>query len=141
MDTLSPDKRSWVMSRISSKNTRPEVAVRSLLHRLGYRFRLHASDLPGEPDIVFRSRKKVVFIHGCFWHGHEGCKYAKLPRTNVEFWAQKLDSNRIRDARILADLNAIGWQAFTVWQCTLKDIALTTSALENFLGQPGKLLK
>lgn len=126
------------MSRVSSKNTKPELAVRSLLHRIGYRFRLHASDLPGKPDIVFRSRKKVIFIHGCFWHGHEGCKYAKLPCTSVEFWTQKIDCNRMRDAKTLAGLKAIGWHAFTVWQCELKDLQAVTAALEIFLGPPGK---
>lgn len=134
VDTLSKEKRSWLMSQVSSKNTKPELAVRSLLHGIGYRFRLHASDLPGKPDIVFRSRKKVIFVHGCFWHGHQGCKYAKLPGTHVDFWAQKLDRNRMRDARILADLNAAGWQVYTIWQCEIKDLAATTAALKKFLG-------
>lgn len=134
MDTLSPEKRSWLMSQVSSKNTKPELAVRSILHRLGYRFRLHAPDLPGKPDIVFRSKKKVIFIHGCFWHGHEYCKYAKLPQSRVEFWAQKMEHNRTRDARILADLETMGWRVLTIWQCELKDLGLIATTLEKFLG-------
>lgn len=124
------------MSQVPSKNTKPELAVRSTLHKIGYRFRLHAPDLPGKPDIVFRRRKKVIFIHGCFWHGHEGCKYGKLPHTRVEFLAKKIALNRERDIKVLAKLKAMRWHAIIVWECETKDIKATTIALENFLGPP-----
>lgn len=134
MDRLSPQKRSWLMSRVSSKNTKPEIAVRSLLHKLGYRFRLHASDLPGKPDIVFRKRKKVIFIHGCFWHGHLDCKYAKPPSTRADFWREKIYANRARDKRTLIQLEESGWEVLTIWECELKDTTALVVQLELFLG-------
>lgn len=122
------------MAQVSSKNTKPERAVRSVLHRIGYRFRLHAVDLPGKPDIVFRGRKKAIFVHGCFWHGHLGCKYAKTPKTRSDFWAEKIERNRTRDQRVLEELAALGWECIIVWQCDLRDLRATTAALEDFLG-------
>ncbi len=119
MDRLSPERRSWLMSRIKGANTKPEIGVRSLLHRIGYRFRLHRRDLPGTPDIVLPGRKAVVFVHGCFWHGH-ACKRAKMPKTREDYWAEKIDGNRRRDARKRRQLRALGWKVVVVWECETK---------------------
>ncbi|WP_124383272.1 very short patch repair endonuclease [Ralstonia sp. SET104] len=108
------------MSRIRSKNTKPEVEVRSTLHRMGYRYVLHKRGLPGTPDLVFPARAKVLFVHGCYWHGHT-CKYGKAQsKSNVEFWQQKIDTNRRRDRRNLRKLRAAGWSVATVWECQIK---------------------
>lgn len=119
MDRLSPERRSWLMSRIKGANTKPEIAVRSLLYRMGYRFRLHRRDLPGTPDIVLPGRTAVVFVHGCFWHGH-ACKRAKMPKTREDYWAQKIDANRRRDARKRRQIKALGWKVVVVWECETK---------------------
>ena len=123
------------MSRIGSKHTKPELIVRSLLHRLGYRFRLHRRKLPGRPDIVFIGRKKAIFVHGCFWHGH-GCKIGKLPKSNLDFWSPKIERNRLRDREKRSELEQIGWTVEEVWQCEIKDIQLLESRLRSFLGSP-----
>ena len=123
------------MSRIGSKHTKPELIVRSLLHRLGYRFRLHRRELPGRPDIVFIGRKKAIFVHGCFWHGH-GCKIGKLPKSNLDFWSPKIERNRLRDREKRSELEQIGWTVEEVWQCEIKDIQLLESRLRSFLGSP-----
>lgn len=120
------------MQAVKSKNTGPEMAVRSLLHRLGYRFRLHRKDLPGTPDIVFPSRRAAIFVHGCFWHGH-GCQIGQLPKSKLDYWVPKIDANRERDARKQAALAAAGWQSVVVWQCELKDNAALIQRLEAFL--------
>lgn len=109
------------MSRISGKNTKPELIVRSLLHNLGYRFRLHRIDLPGKPDITLPKYKKVIFVHGCFWHGHKGCKRSRRPTTNEKFWNKKLAGNMERDKRYYRDLRAMGWQILIVWECDTKN--------------------
>ncbi|MDP2121277.1 MAG: very short patch repair endonuclease [Hoeflea sp.] len=132
MDRLTTKHRSWLMSRVRGKNTRPELVVRRLLHRLGYRFRLHRKDLPGKPDLVFPSRCKVLFVHGCFWHGHT-CKYGKLPSSNIEFWREKIERNKARDAETLDALRSLGWETFVIWQCEIKDIDRTERALVEFL--------
>lgn len=119
MDRLSPERRSWLMSRIKGSNTKPEIAVRSLLHRMGYRFRLHRRDLPGTPDVVLPGRTAVVFVHGCFWHGH-ACKRAKMPKTREDYWAQKIDANKRRDARKRRQLKELGWKVVIVWECETK---------------------
>jgi len=119
LDRLSPERRSWLMSRIHGANTKPELAVRSLLHRMGYRFRLHQRDLPGTPDIVMRGRGTVVFVHGCFWHGH-ACKRTKMPKSRVDYWAEKIEGNRRRDARKRRKLKSLGWNVVVVWECELK---------------------
>ncbi|MEA9654745.1 very short patch repair endonuclease [Xanthomonas campestris pv. raphani] len=120
MDRLTPERRSWLMSRIGSKNTRPELALRSLLHGLGFRFRLHRRDLPGTPDVVLPGRKTAIFVHGCFWHGH-ACKRNKMPKSRVEYWGPKIEANRKRDAKKRKLLRALGWRVLTVWECELKD--------------------
>ncbi|MFV8639216.1 very short patch repair endonuclease [Ralstonia pseudosolanacearum] len=120
MDRLTPDRRSRLMSRIRSKDTKPEVEVRSTLHRMGYRYVLHKRGLPGTPDLVFPARRKVLFVHGCYWHGHT-CKYGKAQsKSNVEFWQKKIDANRRRDHRNTRKLRAAGWSVATVWECQIK---------------------
>jgi len=108
------------MSRIANRDTAPERALRSALHRAGLRFRLHRRDLPGRPDIVLPSRRLAIFVHGCFWHRHEGCRFATTPATNAEFWQRKFASNTIRDAANVAALEALGWRVFVAWECEVK---------------------
>jgi DNA mismatch endonuclease, patch repair protein len=121
MDTISKTRRSWIMSRIRSKNTKPEVLVRSLLHRKGYRFRLHVRNLPGRPDVVLPKWKTAVFVHGCFWHRHAHCPYAYTPKTRKAFWKKKFLANVRRDAKNLKALNELGWAAVVIWECELAD--------------------
>lgn len=130
-DTVSKETRSWVMSRIRSKNTKPEKVVRSLLHRLGYRFRLHNKKLPGKPDIALKKYRTVIFVHGCFWHQHQDpeCKKARVPKSRTEWWEAKFRRNRERDAVALARLEKLGWRVIVVWECQLKDIDALTAKL------------
>ncbi len=121
MDVFSREKRSKIMSRVSGKNTQPELVVRSLLHGMGYRFRLHRKDLPGKPDITLPKHQKVIFVHGCFWHGHTDCPRAKRPTTNKNFWREKLDKNMERDKAAIYNLNSLGWAALVVWTCEIND--------------------
>ena len=114
------EKRSRNMSAIRSKNTKPEIAVRKLLHALGYRFRLHKKNLPGSPDIVLPKYKTVIFVHGCFWHRHENCKYASTPKTRKEFWENKFSANKKRDQKILKEIKNLGWKSIIIWECQLK---------------------
>lgn len=109
------------MSRIRSKNTKPEVLVRSLLHRMGYRFRLHVSSLPGTPDLVLPKYKTVVFVHGCFWHRHSGCKYSYTPKSRLEFWMRKFEKNIEVDRRAAKELEELGWRVLVIWECELTD--------------------
>lgn len=120
-DRISQERRSWNMSRIRGANTKPEILVRSMLHRAGYRFRLHDRKLPGRPDIVLKKYRTVVFVHGCFWHRHEGCPAATTPKTRVEFWNEKFAENVRRDRRNARALAEAGWHVITVWECELKD--------------------
>lgn len=131
-DRWTKDTRSRLMSRVKNKNTRPELLVRSLLHRIGYRFRLHRRDLPGSPDIVLPKHRKAIFVHGCFWHGHD-CPKGKRPKTNREFWDAKLDLNIDRDRQNLEDLKRNGWEALTVWECELKDLEVAQIKLHRFM--------
>lgn len=123
VDQLSPARRSWNMSRIQASNTKPELIVRSLLHRMGYRFRLHRKDLPGKPDIVLPRYHAVVFVHGCFWHRHEGCKECTTPKSNTEFWLKKFKKNVERDVRVAQELEGMGWKVVVVWSCETKDLS------------------
>ena len=133
------------MARIRAKNTRPEITVRRLLHSLGYRYRLHRRDLPGTPDICFPGRKKVIFVHGCFWHRHEGCRRTTTPKTRTSFWENKFTANMVRDRRNMSGLAAIGWEAIVVWECETADLEALASRLVLFLdgqrkrdaGRPG----
>lgn len=120
-DIFSTEKRSDVMSKIKSKNTKPEKVVRSLLFSLGYRFRLHVKDLPGKPDIVLPKYKTVVLVNGCFWHGHENCKDAGIPKTNSQFWYDKISKNKERDKRVLNELEQAGWKVLVIWECQIND--------------------
>ena len=133
VDTVSPEVRSRIMARVKSKGMKPEMAVRRLLHGLGYRYRLHKSDLPGKPDMAFPSRRKVVFVNGCFWHNHAGCPRVRIPATNREYWTAKLERNRTRDERNLALLAEQGWAAMTVWECELRDMPTAAERLTEFL--------
>jgi DNA mismatch endonuclease (patch repair protein) len=133
MDIVSPERRSAMMSGIRGQNTKPEVAVRKLAHRLGYRFRLHRRDLPGTPDLVFPGRKKVVFVHGCFWHRHPGCRFAYNPKTRADFWNAKFDANVARDLRVRHELEVQGWDVLTVWECETVNAEQLTKTLQKFL--------
>jgi DNA mismatch endonuclease (patch repair protein) len=133
MDIVSPERRSAMMSGIRGQNTKPEVAVRKLAHRLGFRFRLHRRDLPGSPDLVFPRRKKVVFVHGCFWHRHPGCRFAYNPKSRVEFWQAKFATNVERDVRVQRDLETLGWDVLTIWECETADAENLAQTLLAFL--------
>ena len=121
------------MSKIRSKDTKPEKIVRSLLFSLGYRFRLHKKDLPGKPDIVLPKYKAVVFVNGCFWHGHENCKDAGIPKTNSQFWCNKISKNKERDRRVSKELELAGWKVLVVWECQINDKEKLISFLESKL--------
>lgn len=120
VDSISAERRSWNMSRIKGRDTGPEKTLRSLLHRAGFRFRLHAKELPGRPDLVLPRYRTAIFVHGCFWHRHEGCRNATTPSTRTEFWQSKFDSNVERDSRNALSLETRGWRVETVWECELK---------------------
>lgn len=125
------------MSLIPGKDTRPERIVRSLLHRIGFRFRLHRRDLPGKPDIVLPRRKAVIFVHGCFWHQHQGCKGATIPKTNTEFWLKKFNRNVERDLEATTALKGTGWRVLYVWECEIKDLDALADRLVKELSDPG----
>lgn len=132
MDTLTAAERSQVMKRVRSKDTRPELQVRSLVHRMGYRFRLHRKDLPGTPDLAFPRLGKIIFVHGCFWHGHNCRAGRNRPSSNATYWRNKLDRNRSRDQRNRRSLREAGWRVMVVWECQLRDYSLE-SRLRRFL--------
>ncbi|MCC6695348.1 MAG: DNA mismatch endonuclease Vsr [Candidatus Hydrogenedentes bacterium] len=133
VDTLTPEERSEIMARVRSKNMRPELAVRMLVFAMGYRYRLHARDLPGSPDLVFRRRRKVIFVHGCFWHRHSNCALARLPKSRIEFWTPKLEGNRKRDEKNRRALRRDGWSVLTVWECQLKSSSALERRIRRFL--------
>lgn len=133
MDNLSASERSGIMARVHSRDTRPEMFVRRLVFSLGYRYRLHAKDLPGRPDLVFRGRRKVIFVHGCFWHRHSKCALARLPKSRQEFWIPKLEGNRERDEKNIADLRRNGWRAMTIWECELTRADRLEKRIRRFL--------
>ncbi|KAA5801572.1 DNA mismatch endonuclease Vsr [Alkalicaulis satelles] len=136
-DVFTPAQRSAVMAAVKGRDTRPEMIVRRLVHGLGYRFRLHRKDLPGRPDLVFAGRRKVIFVHGCFWHGHDCARGRREPKQNADYWRAKIARNVARDAASLAALEADGWQALVVWECALKDREALAARLQAFLGPPG----
>jgi DNA mismatch endonuclease (patch repair protein) len=139
MDVFTPEKRSQVMSRIRGRDTKPELALRSMLHRLGYRFTVNGpknKSLPGKPDLVLPKYRTVIFVHGCFWHGHENCPACRLPKTRIDFWTAKIEGNQQRDLRNENALLAMGWHVVTIWECALKTAA-DRAWLENRL--PGML--
>jgi DNA mismatch endonuclease (patch repair protein) len=126
-------QRSRNMARVRGKDTKPEMIVRRLVHALGYRFRLHRRDLPGCPDLVFPSCRKVIFVHGCFWHQHRGCRKAKLPKTRRQFWETKLSGNKARDRRKIAKLRASGWRVLVIWECHLRDPVALNRTVRSYL--------
>ena len=133
-DRLTTERRSENMRRIRAKDTTPEMVVRRLLHRLGYRYRLHAKDLPGKPDLVFPSRRAIVMVHGCFWHGHKGCRESRMPASNRDYWVEKLEKNYARDRNHLRALHRLGWRVIVVWECQTEDPTRLAPRLIRFLG-------
>ena len=137
-DKLTPERRSANMAAIRAKGMKPEMAVRRLVHAMGYRYRLHRKDLPGKPDLVFGPRRKVIFVHGCFWHRHKDpdCKIARLPKSRLDYWLPKLERNVARDAAAREALEAAGWDVFEVWECQIKrgDLNALADRLRDFLG-------
>ncbi|MEZ2224545.1 very short patch repair endonuclease [Rhizobium sp. RCC_161_2] len=134
-DTRTPEQRRRIMQSVRQKDTGPEMAIRRALHRLGYRFRIHQKGLPGRPDIVFSARKKVIFVHGCFWHGHD-CNKGRLPKTRNEYWKPKIDANKARDERTINELRIAGWESLVVWQCEMKSVEQVLGNIVTFLGPP-----
>ena len=134
-DTLTKVERSERMSRVRGKDTKPELTVRHVVHRMGYRYRLHRRDLPGTPDLVLPSRKKAILIHGCYWHRHPdpACKLARLPKSRLDFWKPKLEGNRRRDQQNLAKLRELGWDVVVVWECEVGDQGHLEKSLRDFL--------
>ena len=139
VDTLTPAERSKRMGLIRGKDTKPEIAVRKLIHGIGYRYRLHEKKLPGKPDLVFASRRKVIFVHGCFWHRHPDpkCKLARMPKSRLDFWRTKLEHNRGRDSRNQARLRQLGWEYLVVWECQLRNLAAVSNQAKMFLEGKG----
>lgn len=136
VDSLTPERRSENMRRITSKNMKPEMAVRSLVHRLGYRYRLHQANLPGKPDLVFRPRCKAIFVHGCFWHGHDSPNCVdgrRKPKSNLDYWLPKLARNKERDLENESQLARLGWAVLTVWECETRNPVKLQAKVENFL--------
>ena len=132
-DTRSKEQRSRIMAAVHSKDTSIELLVRRYLWSNGIRYRLHAKDLPGKPDIVIPKRKIAIFVHGCFWHGHENCSLGRLPKTRVDYWKEKIENNKIRDRQVIQSLEAAGWQYFTVWHCQVRTKKNALFTLPNLL--------
>lgn len=126
------------MSGISGKNTKPEVTVRKVLHKMGFRYRLHVASLPGCPDIVLPKYKKIIFVNGCFWHGHSGCKRSARPHTNADFWNKKIEGNISRDKKIEEELERLGWSVLIIWQCQIKDRDILQKIIFDFLKRKNK---
>ncbi|MCX6992973.1 MAG: DNA mismatch endonuclease Vsr [Kiritimatiellaeota bacterium] len=134
-DTLTRQQRSWTMSQVRSHDTKPELAVRSLLHRMGYRFTLRRKDLPGNPDVVLPQHRTVIFVHGCFWHRHAKCRRNSMPATHKRYWIEKFARNVRRDRKILVQLRRLGWQVVVVWECQIETHpAKVQTRLEGILG-------
>jgi len=134
-DSLTPGERSERMRRVRGRDTKPELIVRRLLYAMGFRYRLQARDLPGRPDIVFRGRRKAIFVHGCFWHRHDepDCRLARMPKSRLDFWRPKLEGNRQRDLANIERLEALGWRVLLVWECQLKDREQLGNTLRRFV--------
>jgi DNA mismatch endonuclease (patch repair protein) len=133
VDTLTPEQRSERMGRVRNKDTKPEMAVRRLVHRMGYRYRLHRRDLPGNPDLVFPNRGKIIFVHGCFWHRHGTCKFTRWPKSKLEFWKPKLEENHRRDRENQRALRGMGWRTLVIWECQLDKLERLESKIRAFL--------
>lgn len=139
MDKITPGQRSALMSKIRGRDTRPEKIVRSLVHRMGFRFRIGSSHLPGNPDLVLSRHRKVLFVHGCFWHQHPNCRRAARPQSRVEFWNAKLDGNVRRDRAAAAALRQAGWSCLVIWECELKNPEKLKTRLQRFLAHNAKV--
>ncbi len=137
-DRFTREKRSEIMSHIRGRDTSPEKLIRGLLHAQGYRFSLCSKRIPGSPDIVLSRHRKVVFVHGCFWHGHKGCTRASLPSTNVRFWTRKVTGNIARDARVRMEVRKLGWKSLVIWQCRTRNRKAWGERLVHFLRQDNK---
>ena len=133
MDMLTEAERSKQMSLVRAKNSKPELLVRRLVHRLGYRFRLHRRDLPGKPDLVFPARRKIIFVHGCFWHGHECRLGRRRPKSRLDYWIPKITRNNQRDQKTLRKLRGMRWKCLVLWECQLRDIEKLTIQITRFL--------
>jgi DNA mismatch endonuclease, patch repair protein len=135
MDKITPAQRSEVMSSVRSKNTQPELTVRRMVHGLGYHYQLHRRELPGQPDLVFRSRRKVIFIHGCFWHRHPdpGCRRVRTPASNVDYWQEKFAKNIQRDQEHIEALRSRGWDVLVIWECEIEKTDLLRKSIARFL--------
>ena len=132
-DILTPEQRSERMSRIRWRDMKPELVVRRLTHALGYRYRLHRRDLPGRPDMAFISRRKVIFVHGCFWHRHARCRLARLPKSRRDYWIPKLEGNRTRDLHNQTELDRMGWSVLVIWECEVADVSLLERKIRLYL--------
>ncbi len=134
MDTLSPDERSERMGRVRNKDTKPELVVRRLVHSMGYRYRLHGKSLPGRPDMVFSGRRKVIFVHGCFWHRHDfSCPLTRMPKSRLDFWKPKFEATQRRDQVNQAKLREMGWELLIVWECQLKEMGELAIRIREFM--------
>jgi len=140
-DTLTPEQRSKLMSRIRGRDTSPEMTIRRLVHSMGYRYRLHRRDLPGTPDLVFGPRRKVIFVHGCFWHLHQGCPLARRPKSRTDYWWPKLEANRQRDKRNQQALEDLGWKVLVIWECEIKKGVSLAERIQDFLGSRGATVR
>ncbi|WP_083973358.1 very short patch repair endonuclease [Caballeronia cordobensis] len=132
MDRLTVDGRSALMKRVKRANTAPEMKVRQIVFKMGFRYRIHDKQLPGRPDLVFKGRRAVILVHGCFWHGHS-CARGKRPLSNVAFWDWKLDRNRERDQRVTTELRASGWRVMVIWECETENVERLQVVLREFL--------
>jgi DNA mismatch endonuclease (patch repair protein) len=140
MDRLTKEHRSWNMSRIKGKNTKPEMIVRKMMHERGYRFRLHCKDLPGCPDIVLPKYRTVIFVHGCYWHRHKGCRLAYIPKSRVAFWTDKFSGNVERDRKHKAKLKKLGWNVGVIWECETQDRDILYGCIKEIMNG-GKVVK
>jgi DNA mismatch endonuclease, patch repair protein len=135
MDTVPADKRSEIMRRITSKDTKPEIIVRRIVHSLGFRYRLHKKELPGKPDLVFSKRRKLMFVHGCFWHQHDGCKSSHIPKTRRSYWKPKLNRTVFRDRENQAKLRELDWDILVIWECEVREVQQIAKKIIAFLGK------
>lgn len=133
MDNLTPAERSAIMARVRSKDSKPELLIRRMIYAMGYRYRLHAKELPGKPDIVFRPLRKAIFVHGCFWHRHENCALARLPKSRLSFWMPKLEKNKERDRQIKTLLKKMHWRTLTIWECEIDNPTRVQNRIRRFL--------
>ncbi len=133
LDTLSPEARSKRMSLVKGRDTKPERCVRGMLRKLGYRYRLQYSKLPGRPDFAFPAKRKAIWVHGCFWHRHENCALARLPKGRKDFWIPKLEGNKMRDLEHQNEVKQLGWQILVIWECELNNRHFVESKIQNFL--------